>query len=103
LEKIVQENLASLMRYHKHRSPTDAAKEVGVSQQQIDRILKGQKVRVDTLEKLARGYGLEPYQMMVPGLDVGNPQVLRSLGPQEEAIYAAMKAAVEALGKKGTN
>lgn len=97
------DNLTTLMRFHKHESPTDAAKAIGVSQQQIDRILKGQKPRIDTLERIARGYGVEPYQMMIPGLNPGNPQVLRSVGPQEDAIYAAMKAAFEAMGKKGTN
>lgn len=91
------------MAFHKHESPTVASKAVGISQQQIDRILKGQKVRVDTLENLARGYGLEPYQMLVPNLDPGNPQVLRLLGPAEEKVYKAMKDAMDALGKKATN
>lgn len=41
--------------------------------------------------------------MLVPDLDPGNPQVLRSLGPQEDRVYKAMKAAMEELAKKGTN
>lgn len=103
MEKVVSDNLSRLMKYHGHKTPTQAAKASGIKQQQIDRILKGQKVRVDTLENLARSYGLEPYQMLVPDLDPGNPQVLRSLGPQEDRVYKVMKAAMEELAKKGTN
>lgn len=104
LEKIVSQNLVELMRHNKHRNPTAAAKATGISQQQIDRILKGQKVRVDTLENVARAYGLEPYQMLIPGLDPSNPQVLRAVGPAEEALYKAFREAVAAeQGKRGTN
>ena len=101
LEKIVVDNLVRLMAFHKHANPTDAAKYVGVSQQQMDRILKGQRARVDTLETIARGYGLEPYQMLIPGLIPGNPQVLRTIGPAEEKLHKAFREAL-AEAQKGT-
>lgn len=103
LEKVVAQNLESLMAHHRQTSTVAAAKATGVSQQQIDRILKGQKVRVDTLENLARGYGLEPYQMLIPGLNPGNPQVLRAVSAAEESLYEAFREAVAAERKRGTN
>ena len=102
MEKVVAENLKRLMAFHKQPSPTAAARSVGIKQQQIDRILKGQRVRVDTLENLARGYGLEPYQMLIPGLDPSNPQILRAVNSHEDAIYKAFRDALAAEATKGT-
>jgi DNA-binding Xre family transcriptional regulator len=102
VEKVVAANARALMAHHGHRNPTEAARYAGISQQQMDRILKGQRVRVDTLENLARGYGLEPYQMLIPGLNPANPQVLRALSQEEVALYKALEAALVAAKKRGT-
>lgn len=93
MEEIVVANLKRLMVHNKHLTPTEAARHVGISQQQMDRILGGQKPRVDTLEKIARGYDLEPYQLMIPGLDPANPQVLRLLSAAEQRLYEALEDA----------
>jgi hypothetical protein len=100
VEKVVADNLRRLMDHHKHRTPTAAARYAGISQQQFDRMLKGQKVRIDTLECVARGYGLEPYQMLIPGLDPGNPQILRILSPAELRLYSALEEARAETGHK---
>lgn len=102
VDKIVADNVRRLMDYHRHDTPSAAARYVNVSQQQMDRILKGQRIRVDTLERVARGYDLEPYQLLIVGLDPANPQVLRSLSPAEERLYRALEEARAEAGKKGT-
>lgn len=93
VEKVVAENLRKLMDHHQHRTPTAAARHVGISQQQMDRLLSGQRLRVDTLEKVARGYGLEPYQLLIPGLEPGNPQILKALSQSELRLYKALEEA----------
>jgi DNA-binding Xre family transcriptional regulator len=100
VEKVVAENLRRLMAHHQHKTPTAAARYVGISQQQMDRLLTGQKLRVDTLERVARGYGLEPYQLLIPGLEPGNPQVLRVLSAAELRLYKALEEARHDVGYK---
>lgn len=102
MEKVVADNLQALMDHHKHAGPSEAARYTRVSQQQIDRVLKGQKPRVDTVEKLARGYGIEPYQMLIPGLNPANPQILKELSPEEQRLYQALEEALAAAKKRGT-
>jgi transcriptional regulator with XRE-family HTH domain len=101
VHEVVAAKARALMAYHKHATPSEAARYCKVSQQQMDRILKGQRVRVDTLEKLARGYGLEPYQMLIPGLNPADPQVLRSLSPEEQKLYKALQEALDDLRRLG--
>ena len=93
VEQIVIANLRALMLHHKQLTPTDASRYTKFSQQQMDRLLKGQRMRLDTLEKLAKAYGLDPYQLLIPNLKPANPQVLRPLSPTEEALYKALEAA----------
>lgn len=100
MEKVVADNMRKLMDHHRHSTPTAAARYVGISQQQMDRLLTGQRLRVDTLEKVARGYGLEPYQLLIPGLDPGNPQVLRALSQAELRLYKALEEARQDTGHK---
>lgn len=39
----------------------------------------GAAVQIDTLEKVARVFGLEPWHLMIPGLDPANPPRLAHL------------------------
>lgn len=105
MEKVVAANAQRLMRHHGHKTQSEAARYLKMSQQQVGRILGGQRVRVDTLEKFARGYDVEPYQMLIPELDPANPQVLRALSAAEEKLYKALEEARTAAGsghKRGT-
>ena len=46
-----------------------------------------------TLDILATAFGLEPYQLLIPGLDPANPQILRILSASEQRLYEALEAA----------
>lgn len=66
----------------------------GVDQTTVSRILRAEhRVQIDTLEAIAAAYELEPYQLLVPGLDPKNPQILRALSPEEENLYRALELA----------
>ena len=40
---------------------------------------------------LAKVFDVLPWQLLIPGLDPQNPQVLRSMNPAEEALYSRMR------------
>lgn len=51
---------------------------------------KATPVNLDYVEILAKVFGLAPWQMLVPGLRPENPQILRSTGPEEEALWGRL-------------
>jgi hypothetical protein len=50
-------------------------------------LAKTTPVNLDYVEILAKVFGLAPWQMLVPGLRPDNPQILKSTGPEEEALW----------------
>lgn len=43
---------------------------------------------IDTLEEIGAFFELSAYQLLLPGLDVGNPQVCRGANKSEQMLYA---------------
>lgn len=60
---------------------------------------KATPVNLDYVEILAKVFGLAPWQMLVPGLRPENPQILRSTGPDEDALWSNL-AKVKEIGKQ---
>jgi hypothetical protein len=54
-------------------------------------LAKSTPVNLDYVEILAKVFGLAPWQMLVPGLRPDNPQILRSTGAEEEALYRKLE------------
>lgn len=73
----------------------------GVAQATIGRILGdvGENAKIETVEKLAKAYGLEGWQMMVAGMDPTNPPVLQPVSPAERALYERLRATVQDIAK----
>lgn len=72
----------------------------GVAQATIGRILKGdQTARVETVAMIAKAYGLEPWQLLVPGMDPTNPPTLKAASKEEQALYDRLKQAAQDLAK----
>ena len=97
VEQILAENLAALMRVDPKfdtQQKVAAATHGAINQTTVGRILRRRhKVTIATLSALARAFDLEPYQLLIYGLDAKNPQVLRSLSPAEERLYRALEEA----------
>jgi len=71
-----------------------ACKRLGMKETQLKRVIAGKHaVTMTTVQRIAESYDVEPYQLLVPGLDAKNPQVLRALSPEEENLYKALEAA----------
>jgi transcriptional regulator with XRE-family HTH domain len=70
----------------------------------ISRIINGQSAAtLDTVASLAKAFGVEPWQLLVPNLDAKNPQILQASSPEEVALWRSLRAviakeAVEAQG-----
>jgi len=92
-QEVVAENLAAILRY-RGLGPGDAAKLLKVKPYQVRRLVAGEHAATTrTVDQIAAAFGMEPYQLLVPGLDPANPQILRILSPAEERLYMALQAA----------
>jgi predicted transcriptional regulator len=96
---VVADNVARILA-HRGLDPAGAAKLLKVTTFQVNRLISANhSMTLRTLDRLAEAFGLEPYQLLVPGLDAGNPQVLRILSASEERLYKALEEA-RANGKR---
>lgn len=91
---VVGANVGRLLDYHYRHLPNvtqrqrQLAKDSGVGFGTIQRIMK-QKVgaSLDNLESIANAMQIQMYQLMLPSLDVKNPQVVKGASHAEELLY----------------
>lgn len=88
--------------YSSNASASAASKGV-VSRSTFDRIRNGGKigasaVSIDKLDGVAKAFGLEVWQLLVPGMDISQPPVLASeeltapaLAPEEKKLLDAFR------------
>lgn len=105
---VLRRNLKALMDKAKRDGQPDLArqlrlgKKAGVGQATIGRILsqEGEDSGVETVAKLAKAFGLEAWQMMVPGMDPANPPVLQPVSKEEQALYQRLRDAAMDYAKR---
>ena len=95
--KVLAQNLHRLMAARpKLNSNPKLSKRSGVGIATLSRILNmSSAATLDTVTRLASAFEMTPWQMLVPGLDPSNPQILRSTSPAEEALYSKLREVVE--------
>lgn len=98
---VLAQNLKALMKTKGGpNSQIALGKKSGVAQATIGRILKQETAAsIETVDQLARAFGLEGWQLMVPGMDSQNPPVLMAATPAEKALYDRLRAAVHDIAK----
>lgn len=95
--QIIATNLRMLMDRNKHSQGYLHLK-TGLSQSTIGRTLSGESsATVDTLDDLAKVYGLQPWQMLIAGLEANNPPVLKNMSKIEQEFYEKMNEAMAVL------
>lgn len=99
---VLQQNLKSLMGTK--GGPTSQGelfRKSGVAQATIGRILAdgGENARIETVSKIAKAYGLEGWQLMIPGMDPANPPVLQPVSKEERELWDRLKDLSKDLGK----
>lgn len=74
-------------------------KRLGISQRTTNRILDASyATKVDTLDKMAARLCLQPWQLLVPGLDINNPPVIAALTKDERDLYLKISEKAKKLG-----
>lgn len=90
-QKVVAANLAAIIKHRCLTVPAAAAM-LRVKPYQLRRLLAAShSPTTRTLDEIAETFDLEPYQLLVPGLDPSDPQILRVLSPVERVIYKALE------------
>jgi len=101
LRIVLAHNLKTLMAGEDDAGSQSALKRrSGVSQATIGRIERMEvDARIDTVQQIACAYGLEAWQLLVPGLNPSNPPMLRSASEEERTLYERLRVTVEDLAK----
>lgn len=97
IREVLARNLRALMAFSPTLKTLEAMEEATakrggrVGKSTIDRVRQGATpLNLDHLETIAKVFGLAPWQMLVPGLRPENAQILRSTGPEEDALYSRL-------------
>ncbi len=105
MRSVVGRNLVRLMKHHYPDSPNRPkalSKDAGVSLSTVQRVIDGETgATIDLIEALAGAFDLSVYQLLIPELDVGNPQVVSGAMAAEKSLYRRYQQAK--LGRFGTN
>lgn len=96
---VLRRNLTALMDKAKRDGNQDLSRQIrlgkkaGVAQASIGRILspKGENSSIETVDKLAKAFGLQGWQLLVAGFDPSNPPVLQPVTKAERELYQRLK------------
>jgi transcriptional regulator with XRE-family HTH domain len=87
--KVLGDNLRALMAANPElgSNPKLAAK-TRLGTGTISRMKNGAvDANLDTLERIAAAFGVEPWQLLVPGIEPGNLPTLQPISEQERRLY----------------
>ena len=91
-------NIKRLIDEQDEGIPTRAARRCNMNQRTLDRFYKGERQpTLELVEQVARGYGLQAWQLLVPNLDASNPPVISAQTVEERELYARLKSAFDAV------
>lgn len=99
MRTILAGNVSRLMD-HQYRDssnrPMALAKDAGVSLSTIQRVLsKESGATLDNIEAIAAAFDVSVYQLLIPSLDILNPQVVQGAMKNEERMYRQWKRGEE--------
>jgi hypothetical protein len=93
--QIVAQNVRSLVDHRYALVPNKArklAEEAQISLSSAQRVLAADVgASIDTLESIADAFEISVYQLVLPNLDVNNPQVVTGATGVERRMYAAFR------------
>jgi hypothetical protein len=101
IRSVLSRNLQALIDSTPGDSQSALHRRSKVAQATIGRIVsdEGENAGIETVEKLARAYGLYAWQLLIPGMEPGNPPVLKVASEDEKALYERLHSAIEAVRK----
>lgn len=103
MRTVVASNVRALIDDHYKESPNKPkalAKATGLSLSSVQRVLSAEAgASIDTLEAIANAFEISVYQLVLPNLDPGNPQVVSGATAAERSLYAAFRRGQSLLEK----
>lgn len=95
MRKVVARSVRKLMEHHFAESPNrpkSLAIRAGISLSSVQRVLAADNgANIETLEAIALALDVSPYQLLIPNLDVKNPQVVKGATEAEHRFYRAVE------------
>ena len=101
---VLRSNLLCLMSAtHGPKTQGELHRKSKVAQATIGRILgaKGNNATIETVDRLAKAYGLQGWQLLIAGMDPTNPPVLQPISKQERELYERLKQLAQGIVKAG--
>jgi hypothetical protein len=75
-----------------------------VGKSTIDRAIRGETtLNLDYIEVIAKVFGLDPWQLLTPGLQPNNAPVIRSIGEAEDQMYLKLKGLAKEIASLSEN
>lgn len=98
--RVFSENVNAAMKASKDAtSNPKLAKKAGLKTGPISRIRNGKNITLATLEAVAKGLDVEPWQLLVPGFQPDNPPLLAVAGKREQELYSRIRSAAKEIAK----
>lgn len=95
MRHILATNVGKLMETHYRESrnrPKALAKDAGVTLSTIQRMLKAEVgASLDNIEAVADAFDISVYQLLIPELDIDNPQLVHGASADEKRLYRQWK------------
>lgn len=95
MREVVAQNVRHLVDRHyadSDNKPKRLAEDAQISLSSAQRVLAADVgASIDTLESIANVFELSVYQLVLPNLDVDNPQVVSGASSTERSMYARFK------------
>lgn len=102
MRSILAANVKALLEKHYATStnrPLALAKDAGVSLSTVQRVLaEDVGASLDVVEAIATVFHLSSYQLLIPALDVGNPQIVQGALAAEQHLYRVFRMAKPGTG-----
>lgn len=95
MRSVLATNVAAVMELRLPGYPDkirELARRAGMSRSSVQRMVQGQHgASVDLIERVAAALGVAAYQLLVPGLDASDPQVIEGAADAQVKAYRQWK------------
>ncbi len=100
--EVLAQNLNALVSWHAPKLSTQVlARRIGIGNGTLGRLRNAQvECTIETLDQVARYFRLEPWQLLVPGLDPARLPQARGMDPREREMLGALDKLVEARTRR---
>ena len=99
LKSVLWANVSTLMRHKYGRENlTRLAADCGLGPGTATRIKEQRtSIGLDVMERIAAKFGIDPWQLLVPGLEADNPPVVANANTAHQQLISRLRSTKEAI------